>query len=219
MNITTSVLAAVTLVGLRANAASAFSLIGSELDVRFELQQTPTSDLIIGGFPVSAIVSESLVEFPSAGSGIPIDGLPGIVTLGPDIDAGADYLEVNFRNAGTGTLASLFRNDIVFIFTAPLALQITGAAISPTTTLGLTPNRISFSGNELRANFSGLPFTPDSVARLNLTTVAISDPVSDPHPNADAAAVPEPSTMLMMGGAAAIGTLLKRRNHLRKSQG
>ncbi|MDX2229915.1 MAG: PEP-CTERM sorting domain-containing protein [Leptolyngbyaceae cyanobacterium bins.349] len=222
MNRTFSLFASIAMVALSAGSASALSLIGSELRLRAEVQRTPTSELLVSRFPASAIVSESAVEFPNARSLFPPNEFPGFSIVDAAIDAGADYLELNYANAGIGTFAYTFRNDYVFTFTAPLALQITGVAIDPSTTLRLTPNRVTFSGNELFVNVSGLFFNSDSRVRLNLTTAAVSDtapdPVPDVIPESDAAAVPEPSTMLMLGGAAAIGTLFKRHTRLRKSQ-
>lgn len=222
MRKTVSLFASVAIVALSDSAASAFSLIGSELRLRAEVQRTPTSELLVNRFPVSAIVSESAVEFPNAQSLFRPGDFPGFFIVNAAIDAGADYVELNYANAGFGAFSNTFRNDYVFAFTAPLALQITGVAIDPSTTLRLTPERVTFSGNELAVNVSGLFYNSDSFARLNLTTTtesdAASDPVPDFIPEPDVAAVPEPSTMLMLGGATVIGTLFKRHTRLRKSQ-
>ncbi len=227
MNQTFSLFASVAMVALSAGSASAFSLVGSELRLRTEAQSSSTSQLFVTSFPVSATVSESIVEFPNVASlfdptvGVPPGFARSLVNVA--IDAGADYLEIDFNNAGAGRFAPGFKNTYVFTFTAPVALQITNVLIDPRTTLGLTPDRVTFAGNELFVNVNNLLFNRDSFARLNLTTTAVSDAVSDPVPDvisgSDAAvAVPEPGTMSMLAGAAAIGALFKRYTRLRKSQ-
>lgn len=138
------------------------------------------------------------------------------------VDAGADYLEFDYTNAGSGLYGSAFKTNYVFTFTAPVALQITDVAIDSRTTLPLTSDLVTFSGNELSVNVRGLSFNPASRIRLNLTTAAVPDTVSDPVldliPESDTAAVPEPSTMLMLGAATVVGTLFKRHTRLQKSQ-
>jgi len=201
----------VALVTLSAGSASALSLIGSELKLRTEAQSTPTSQFFVTSFPASAIVSETQAEFPNVESlfdpsvGVP----PGFANALVDvaIDAGADYLEIDFDNAGSGRYATGFKNTYVFTFTAPIALQITNAVIDPLTTLGLTADRVAFNGSELFVNVNGLQFNQNSFARLNLTTAAINPkPPIVPDPTA----VPEPSSMLLLGSATGVGALFKR---------
>lgn len=226
MNKTFSLIASIAMVALSAGSASAFSLIGSELRLRTEGQSTSTSQLFVTSFPASATVSASVVEFPNVESlfdpsvGVPSGFARSLVDVA--IDAGADYLTIDFDNAGSSRFASGFKNTYVFTFTAPIALQITNVLIDPLTTLGLTSDRVTFNGNELAVNVNNLVFNRNSFVRLNLTTVATSDPVFDPVPDltpeSDAAAVPEPSTMLMLGGATVIGTLFKRHTRSQKAQ-
>lgn len=195
---TLSLLTSVAIVGLSSSSAVAFSLIGSELRYRSEIQRTPTSELLVNRSPVSAIVSESAVEFPDTRSLFDPREFPGFSIVSSTIDVGADYLEFDYRRAGSGVFANTFKNDYVFTFTAPIALQITGVAIDPRTTLRLTPERVTFAGNELSVNVSGLLFNRNSFARINLTTAAVPGPDTGlPDPD-DTAAVPEPTTMLGM---------------------
>lgn len=220
-----SLFASIAMVALSAGSASAFSLVGSELRLRTEAQSSSTSELFVTSFPASAIVSESVVEFSTVESlfdptaGVPVGFARSLVDV--EIDAGADYLTIDFDNAGSSRFASGFKNTYVFMFTAPVALQITNVLIDPLTTLGLTSDRVTFNSNELAVNVNNLLFNRNSFVRLNLTTVAVSDTASDPVPDiipeSDAAAVPEPSTMLMLGGATAIGALFKRHTRLHKS--
>jgi PEP-CTERM motif len=203
-----SLIASVSILALSASPAlsASFTLVGSELRLSAEIQRTPTSELLVNRFPVSAIVSESAVEFPTARSLFPPNEFPGFSIVNVAIDAGANYLELNYANAGSGIFANTFQNTYVFGFTAPIALQITGVAIDSRTTLGLTPNRVTFAGNELFVNVQGLSFNPNSFARINLEGV-MGGSDSD---SGTSTAVPEPSTMLLAGGAALMGGLFKR---------
>jgi len=210
--------ASVAMVTFSASSALGVTLTGSELRLRAEIQRTPTSELLVSAFPVSAIVSESAVEFPDSQSLGGSNDFPGFFIVNAAIDAGADYLKIDYANAGSGVFANTLKNNYVFTFTAPIALQITNVLIDPSTTLGLTSDRVTFDGSELSVNVRGLFFNKDSVARFNLTTVAASEPGVDINPEPDidipapdSAAVPEPSSMLLLGSATLVGTILKRR--------
>lgn len=227
--LTAGLLAAGSLTAPAAHSAD-FSLVGSELKLRVEAQATPTSQLSITSFPASAIVSESAVEFPNVESLFdpnapnPIN-FGGLVDVA--IDAGVDYLEIDFDNAGSRGYATGFQNTYVFSFADAVALQITGATIDPLTTLGLTPDRISFVDNELFVNVQSLPFNPSSFARINLTGTLNPvpdpdpdpnpDPGPDPSPDPDPVSVPEPSTLAFLVGAVVLGIGLKRKGCLQTS--
>jgi hypothetical protein len=219
--------ASVAIVAFNSGTALGATLTGSELRLRAEAQATSSSQLFITSFPASAIVSESAVEFPNVASlfdpstGVPPGFARSLVDVA--INAGADYLEIDFDNARSSRYATGFKNTYVFTFTAPVALQITNVLIDPSTTLGLTPDRVTFNGSELFINVQGLFFTPSTFARVNLSTIAASDPnvdiIPDPDvdvPGSDSAAVPEPSSALLLGSAALVGTIFKRYTHLRE---
>lgn len=218
--------ASVAMVTFTASSALGATLTGSELKLRAEVQRTPTSELLVNSFPVSAIVSESAVEFPNSRSLFNSDDFPGFSIVNGSIDAGADYLELGYANAGSGVFSNTFKNNYVFTFTAPVALQITNVLIDPSTTLGLTPDRVTFDGSELSVNVRGLFFNRNSIARLNLSTITATEPdvsilpdsvlpdsvLSDSIvPDSSTAAVPEPSSMLSLGIVALAGSILKRR--------
>ncbi len=173
---TLSLLTFVTLTAFSSGAAWGFSLVGSELRFRAEIQQTPTSPLLVNASPVSAIVSETTVEFPNIQNLFSPQDFPGFSIVNASVDIGADYLELGYAGAGGGVFANTFRNDYVFTFAAAEAFQITNVALDPRTNLALTPDRITFTNNELAVNVRGLLFNPNSFVRLNLTTVADSDP-------------------------------------------
>jgi hypothetical protein len=200
--------ASLSVVAFGANPALSanFTLVGSDLRLRTIAQSTPTSQLFVTSFPAAATVSESAVEFPTVASlfdpstGVPPGFARSLVNVA--IDAGANYLELDFDNVTTSRYARGFQNTYVFSFTNPIALQITDVTIDPRTTLGLTPDRVSFVGNELFVNVQDLSFNTNSFARLNLNGTTVSG---------DATAVPEPSTLLLAGTAAAVGAAMKRR--------
>ena len=158
------------------------SLIGTELSLRTQLQLTPTSELAVSPFPASVIVSETEVEFPDVESlfgGDPVPpGFGGVANVA--IDAGADFLEIDFANSAPDfQFASAFQNTYVFTFDSAIALQITDATIDDSvTTLGLTPDRLDFAGNELFINVQSLTFNPTTFARINLNATAVPEPSS-----------------------------------------
>ncbi|MBE9126316.1 MULTISPECIES: PEP-CTERM sorting domain-containing protein [unclassified Coleofasciculus] len=199
--------ASVAMVAFSGSSAMGATLVGSELKLRLELQRTPTSELLVSPFPASAIVSESAVEFPNAQS---LGSVPGFSIVNVAIDAGADYLELDYPNAGFGRFSNTFKNTYVFTFSAPVALQITEVLIDPSTTLGLTPDHVTFDGNELSVNVRGLSYNRNSFVRLNLSTVAASEPDGSPVPDSGVA-VPEPSSVLSLGILALAGSILKWR--------
>ncbi len=191
------------------SSALGFTLVGSELKLRTEAQLTPTSQLFVTSFPASAVVSESSVEFPNVESlfdpstGVPPGFASSLVNVA--IDAGVNYLAIDFDNAGFGRFATGFQNTYVFTFTAPTALQITDVLIDPSTNLGLTPNRVTFQGNELFVNVQGLTFNSNSFARVNLNGTIAPKPV------------PVPSSVLGLSIVALGGSMLLKRRIKRKS--
>jgi hypothetical protein len=202
--------ASVAMVTFSGGSALGLTLVGSELRLGSEIQRTPTSELLVSSFPVSAIVSESAVEFPNLQSLFDPDDFPGFYIVNSSIDVGADYLEIDYANAGFGVFSNTFKNNSVFTFSAPIALQITDVLIDPSTTLGLTPDRVTFDGNELTVNVRGLSYNRNSFVRLNLSTVAASEPDGSTVPDSGVA-VPEPSSVLSLGILALAGSILKQR--------
>ncbi|WP_414549509.1 PEP-CTERM sorting domain-containing protein [Anabaena sp. CCY 0017] len=195
--------ASAAMVAVSGGSALGFTLVGSELRVGVELQSTPTSELLVSSFPVSAIVSESAVEFPDAQSLFNPGDFPGFFIVNTAIDAGADYLELDYSNAGSGGFSNIFKNNYVFTFTSPIALQITNVLIDPSTTLGITPDSVTFDGDRLTVSVRGLSYNSNSFVRLNLSGTTV--------PNPNPITVPEPSSLLGLGILALGGAMLKRR--------
>lgn len=178
-------LAAALFISSSAHAATV-SLIGTELSLRTEAQATPTSQLFVTSFPASATVSENLVEFPDVESlfdptvGVPPGFASSLVNVA--IDAGEDYLEIDFANSAPFfQFATGFQNTYVFTFASSVAVNITDAVIDTNvTTLGLTDERVTFSGNELFVNVQSLRFNTSTIARINLTAEQAVAPVPLP---------------------------------------
>ena len=91
------------------------SLVGTELSLRLQLQSTPTSELVASPFPASVVVSDPEIEFPDVLSlfgGDPVPpGFGGVVNTA--IDAGSDFLQIDFTNAGSSQFASASENTYV----------------------------------------------------------------------------------------------------------
>jgi len=184
--------ASVAMVAFGGSSALGATLVGSELKLRTEGQLTSISQLFVTSFPASAIVSDSTVEFPNVASlfdrsvGVPPGFSRSLVDV--SINAGADYLAIDFDNAGFGRFVTGFQNTYVFTFSAPVALQITDVLIDPSTTLGLTPDRVTFNGNELSVNVQGLFYNLNSFVRLNLSAIDASGPDYTTVPDSGTAA-------------------------------
>jgi hypothetical protein len=195
---------------LLAAPASALSLLGTELQLRTHAQATPTSELFVTSFPASATVSETEVEFPDVASlfdpttGVPPGFANSLVDVA--IDAGSDFLTIDFDNSAPfAQFAFGFQNTYVFTFDSAVALAITSAVIDEeVTTLGLTPQRVTFEGNELFVNVQGLSFNQSTFARINLT--AAEAPTEPP-----AEVIPLPAGMPLMLAALAVFGLVGRR--------
>ncbi|WP_146746327.1 VPLPA-CTERM sorting domain-containing protein [Rhodovulum viride] len=184
-------LAGLTLSAVAFASSSAFSatisLVGTELKLDVILQATPTSPTSTFTATVSAIVSETAVEYPNVNDfGITNTSVPGfprpITTVPVAIDAGADFITIDFDNtAPFNQFAPAFQNTYVFTFADTVAPLITSAEIDTTvTTLGLAPEDITFSGNKLFANVESLYFDTSSFVRINLTAEAGVAPVPLP---------------------------------------
>lgn len=146
------------------------SLIGSELEVQIVIQSTAGSaaQQCTSLNPVTVV--DPGVEFPALGS-TSFD-CAGFFPANVAIDASGDAIEIDFDNAGSGVFGATFFNGYRFTFDDAGALAFSGALIdTAATTLGLTADDVSFLGNQLLVNVSGLAFNPNSHVRIGVTTV------------------------------------------------
>jgi len=173
-------------------------LIGTDLTLSALQQASPGTTVFESSFPRVARVLSDQVEFPDVASLFnPNDPKPpGFGSLvNTWIDAGNDFIEIDFFQAGSGTFASGHQNTYVFQFDSAALATIVGASIDDSvTTLGLDDTDVRFEGNRLFVNVESLSFTPSSFARIHL------DVVGGPQP------VPEPAglPLVVLGGAAAL---------------
>jgi hypothetical protein len=201
------VLGAAMLFSAPAQSAT-FSLVGTELKLDGLLQATPTSPTSTFTATVSAIVSETEVEYPNVNDfGITDTSVPGfptpVTTVPVAIDAGADFLTIDFGNtAPFNRFVPAFQNTYIFTFESGIAPLITSAVIDTgVTTLGLVPEDITFAGNQLFVNVEGLFFNTSTFARINLTASPGTTPVPLPAGGA-----------LMLAGLLGLAALKRVRN-------
>lgn len=175
------------------------SLVGTELKLDALAQATPTSPQSRFAAMVSAIVSDTEVEYPNVNdfgfTDVTIPGFPRPVTTVPvAIDAGADFLEIDFDNTSPfNFFVAAFQNTYIFTFADIVAPRIVEAEIdTDVTTLGLAPEDVTFLDNQLFVNVEGLTFDTSTFARINLTAVPLP------------AALP-----LMLSGVVGLGVLAR----------
>jgi hypothetical protein len=201
MNFKSSLLALATLFCVSQSAQA--GLVGTELTLSSLLQSTALSQQFTSSFPRVATVSATEVEYPNVASLFnPNDPKPpnfgSIVNTW--IDAGDNYIEIDFDLVQSGRFASGFENTYVFQFDSIAAATITGASINTAvTTLGLSPSDVRFSGNRLFVNVEGLTFNTSSFARIDLTV------------EGGPAAVPEPQTSVLVAAGLLVFAGISRR--------
>lgn len=164
---------------------STAGLIGTDLTLSGLNQLTSTSQAFTSSFPRVARVTEGIVEFPDVASLFnPNDPKPpgwGAL-VNTSIDAGDDYIQIDFENAGSGVFASGFENTYVFTFDSAALATLVGASIDRSvTTLALSDSDLRFGGNQLFVNVESLRFNTASFVRIDLDVVGgPTTPVSAP---------------------------------------
>lgn len=153
-------------------SASEAALIGTELSLETFYQATSSSALQTIGFLTTATVKEPGVEFPNLKALQVNSSSSGMQLVNVAINAGNNFIEIDFSNSAPSTVfATGFRNGYEFTFDSSIAPSISSALIDRTvTTLGLSDDDVSFSGNKLAVNVEGLRFNRATFARINLTS-------------------------------------------------
>lgn len=138
---------------------------------------------------------------PYVGLGSPgsfvANGLVGD-TFGPYFDIIVDDTSVTFDYIGTGTWTSSALSLPPTIYNG-IALNFVGIALTSVSINGATnmagfgASDFSFSGNQLQVDWVDLPFGPDTIVKL------------------DVEAVPEPTTLLLVGSGIVAMRLRRRR--------
>ena len=198
------------------------SLIGTDLTLSTLAQSTATSAPVTTSFPRTVTVADPGVEYPDVASlfnpGVTVP--PGFASslVNIAIDAGADFITLNFANSAPFTqFATGYQNTYVFTFNSAAAVGINGATVdTAVTTLGLTNSDLSFAGDQLFVNVENLTFNPSTFARIDLnvsggpaTTPSIPTPPNMPVVTPDMPVVtpnmpvPEPGTL----GVLAVGLI------------
>lgn len=165
------VLACVSTMLLAASPCSA-ALLATELSVQVASQATSSSGMELCTVLVSATVVEPGAEFPNLGSYG--SSCAGLFIVNVDINAGDDFLEIGFTNAGSGGFANRFFNGYIFTFESDAGIIFESATVDTSlTTLGLTDSSLQFLGNQLFVNVAGLGYNPSSFARISVTAVPV----------------------------------------------
>ena len=152
-------------------------LLGTTLSLDTVFQRTLTSPVIPLSFSTTATVIEPGIEFPSVAS-LLVSNPNGFVLADTAINAGDDFLEIDFDNAtNISHFDAAIQNTYVFTFDSVATPSITDASIDTSiTTLGLTDSDVTFSGNQLFVNVEGLGFDTSTFARINLSSKSIPIP-------------------------------------------
>jgi len=176
------------------------ALLGSELSIETIFQSTSTSSISTIGFLTTATVVEPGIEFSSLASTQVINPPLGLQVIDVSINAGDDFIEIDFTNSNPfSSFASAFQNGYMLTFDSAAVIDITDATIdNGVTSLGLTANDLTFSGNQLFVNVEGLSFNTSTFARINLTS------------NGGVSAVPLPASLWLFGSGLLALVGLKR---------
>lgn len=156
------------------NQTSNAGLLGVELSLKSIFKSASSSTVKTISFLTTATVVEPEVEFPSLGD-LDVDG-DSFNLVDVSINAGDDFIEIDFGNASSGRFSFAFENTYVFKFDSVASVNIISAEIdSSVTTLRLTPSDIRVDGDELFINVEGLRYKSSTFVRINLDVENESD--------------------------------------------
>lgn len=177
-------------------------LDGTQVSLQTLFQLTPSSTPLSPTFEHTVTVGPA-IEYPSLNSLLHPDlaTQPGYGLVDVAINAGNDYIEIDFDNAGSGMFSRAFENTFIFRFASTPGISITEATLdSGVTTLGLAAGDVRINGDQLFINVENLRFNPSSFARVNLQVEGPTLLVPEPAPYA-----------MLLAGALLIGFIgLKR---------
>lgn len=176
------------------------ALIGTEVLFESIFQASSNSPEIKLSSLNTVTVKEPGIEFPSL-KALQTNNPSGLGLVDTTINVGDNFIEFSFTNSAPFTrFASGFRNGYVFTFDNAAMPSIRQALIDrAVTTLGLSDNDVTFSGNKLEVNVESLPFNTSTFARIDLTVEGGPSPV------------PVPAAVWLFGsGLAMLGRMAKR---------
>ena len=180
------VLLAIAAMTLPAVDASAAVLLGSMVDETYYYPDESTPHAPVTYTPQSFVVGpgqESTID------------LEGVTTF--NVDFGDATLDLLFDTTlPSPTFGNSSFNGLIFTSTAFGA--ITGVTVDPSTNLaGFDVSRVTVAGNALKLNWAGLSYNTDTLVSLSFASAS--------------AAVPEPSTWLMLiAGFGLVGGAMRR---------
>ena len=158
---------------LFAMPVQAQTLIGSTFGLEGWFQETPGRDVVRVRVPASATVRHPGVEFPRVQSLFDTPEARQAIREGrlnrfvnTWIDIGPNWIEIDFRRAGSGQFTRAHMNTYVFVFDKASPVRLEDARIHPRTTLGISPGRLSTRGNRLFLNVQGLRYASGSFVRI-----------------------------------------------------
>ena len=161
------------------HSALAVTIVGSEFTVGAISQETPNSQLFLEEFPFTTTVIDPGVEFPSADSLFgDFPRPPNSFVIDTSIDAGPNYVDIDFDNAGFGLWAPWHRNEYIFTFDSALGLNLSNATVNQSlSTYSESELLFSTEGNQLFVGASGIPFDPSSFIRIEFDVEQSGEPV------------------------------------------
>jgi hypothetical protein len=180
-------------------------LVGSNISLRTLGQATASSTPAVTSFPNTVLVSQSEIEYPNVASlfNPTSPSIPGFARslVNVAIDAGDNFITLDFKNAGSGRFASSYQNTYIFKFLNPNAITFASASINRSaTTLGLSDSDVLFSGDELFINVESLSFVPSTFVKIDLTS------------NGGTLPVPEPASYILAFFGALVASRIVKRN-------
>lgn len=208
-------LAAVTsgvLYGTAPAEAATVSLFGTELSTQVQYQQSGGTQRAGLTFSDTSTVGPG-VEVPDLAD-LEIASNPFNLFVVPvSVDAGSDYIQLDYAKAGSGAFAGGAFNGYRFTFDSTVPVNILSAKVNPITTLaGFDESRLAFDGSNLFANVASLGYRSSSILRIDLAAETAGEPGVPVPPHAPPAVpIPLPATAwVMLLGLAGLGTLRLR---------